>query len=119
MKVKIRKVIKCGIVHLTKIKYELLNQEYDNLQRFLHGDDTVRLYSANKQQALRYYKKIKPEKEYPLSIRKDLIKVERRGTKIANYWARIPVAGRRGGVWVAIIPHEEIKLNTKFVNPNW
>ena len=44
----------------------------------------------------------------PLSIRKDLIKVEKRDTKIAKYWARIPVSGRRGGVWVAIKPHQDI-----------
>ena len=43
-----------------------------------------------------------------MSIRKDLIKVEKRDTKIAKYWARIPVAGRRGGVWVAIKPHQDI-----------
>ena len=105
---KIQKVIKCKVVHLTYVKRELLTQEYGNLQRFLHGDSSVRLYSANKQQAKRYYKKIKPDREYPLSIRKDLIKVEKRDTKIAKYWARIPVAGRRGGVWVAIKPHCEI-----------
>ncbi|KPV62750.1 MAG: hypothetical protein AOA65_1645 [Candidatus Bathyarchaeota archaeon BA1] len=63
------------------------------------------LYSANKQQAKRFYRKIKPNKEYPLSIRKDLLRVERRNTKIAQYWARILVKGRRGGVWVAIKPH--------------
>ena len=34
--------------------------------------------------------------------------MEKRDTKIAKYWARIPVAGRRGGVWVAIKPHCEI-----------
>ena len=59
---KIQKVIKCKAVHLTDVKRELLAQEYGNLQRFLHGDSSVRLYSANKQQAKRYYKKIKPDK---------------------------------------------------------
>ncbi len=53
-------------------------------------------YSANRQQAKRFYRKIKPGKEYPLSIRKDLLKVERRDTKITEYWARIPVKGRFG-----------------------
>ncbi|MHA1409141.1 MAG: RNA-guided endonuclease InsQ/TnpB family protein [Candidatus Odinarchaeia archaeon] len=105
---KIRKVIKCKIACLTNIKRELLTQEYENLQKFLHGDNSIKLYSANKQQAKRFYKKVKPDKEYPLSIRKDLIKVECRDTEIAKYWARIPVAGRRGGVWVAIKPHQDI-----------
>jgi putative transposase len=73
----------------------------------LRGDSNIELYSANKQQAQRFYHCIKPEREYPLSIRKDLIRVERRDTKIAQYWVRIPVR-RRGGVWVAVKPHREI-----------
>ena len=101
---KVKKTVKAKIVYLTKIKRQLLEEEYENLQRFLHGED-VELYSASKQQAKRFYKKIKPDREYPLSIRKDLLRIERRNTKIARYWARIPVKGRRGGVWVAIKPH--------------
>jgi len=109
---KVKKTVKAKIVYLTKVKQQLLEKEYENLQRFLHGED-VELYSANKQQAKRFYKKIKPDKKYPLSIRKDLLKVERRNTKIAEYWARIPVRGRRGGVWVAIKPHCPIEPDMK------
>ncbi|MFB0544314.1 MAG: hypothetical protein ACETVN_01255, partial [Asgard group archaeon] len=105
---KVKKTIKAKIVHLTKVKQLLLEEEYANLQRFLRGE-TVELYSANKQQAKRFYKKIKSNKEYPISIRKNLLKVEKRNTKIVEYWARIPVAGRRGGIWVAIKPHCPIK----------
>ena len=104
MTLKAKKTIKAKIVHLTRIKQRLLEEEYEALQRFLHGEK-AELYSANKQQAKRFYKNIKPNKEYPLSIRKDLLRVKRRDTKIAEYWARIPVKGRRGGVWVAIKPH--------------
>jgi len=111
---KIQKVIKCGIVELTKIKEQLLTEEYENLQRFLGGDNNIKMYSANKHQAKRFYKKIKPDKEYPLSIRKDLIKIEKRDTKIAKYWARIPVAGKRGGIWVAIKPHQDIPDDVEF-----
>ena len=102
---RIKKVIKAAVMHLTDNKAELLNHEYNNLQAFLRGDEEVDLYSANKQQAKRFYKKIKLDKEYPLSIRKDLLKIEERDTKIARYWARIPVKGRRGGIWVAIKPN--------------
>ena len=101
---KVKKTIQAKIVHLTKIKQRLLEEEYQNLQRFLNGEPTE-LYSANRQQAKRFYKKIKLNKEYPLSIRKDLLKIEKRNTKIAKYWARIPVKGRRGGIWVAVKPH--------------
>ena len=106
---KARLTVKAKIVHLTRVKQRLLETEYENLQRFLRGERDVPLYSAYKQQALRYYKKVKEGKEYPLSIRKDLLKIERRDTKIAEYWARIPVKGRRGGVWVAIKPHRPIE----------
>ena len=63
--VKVQKVIKCKVASLTNVKRELLTQEYENLQRFLHGDNSVRLYSAYKQQAERFYKRVK-DKEYPL-----------------------------------------------------
>ena len=102
---KAKKTIQAKIMYLIKVKRWLLEQEYTNLQHFLQAGTNLGLYSANKQQALRFYKEVKPNKEYPLSIRKDLLRVERRNTKIAEYWARIPVQGRRGGVWVAIKPH--------------
>jgi len=105
---KVEKTIQAKIVYPTKIKQRLLEEEYENLQQLLHGEK-AELYSANKQQAKRFYRKIKPNKEYPLSIRKDLLKVEQRNTKIVQYWARIPVKGRRGGVWVAIWPHRLIE----------
>jgi putative transposase len=104
----VRKVVKAKVVKLTNIKRQILDHEYEGLQRFLQGNSSVELYSANKQQAQRFYRRVKPEREYPLSIRKDLIRVERRDTKIARYWVRIPVKLRRGGVWVAIKPHCEI-----------
>ena len=103
----VSKTIKCGIINPTKTKLNLLEQEYENLQRFLHGDENVKLYSANKQQAKRYYKKVKPNREYPLSVRKDLVRVKKKETKLVKYWVRIPVAGRRGGVWLPVKPHCE------------
>jgi len=46
--------------------------------------------------------------------------VEKRdiNTKLTKYWARIPVKGRRGGVWVAIKPHEEIKPEYEICDAN-
>ncbi len=104
----VQKTVKAKVVGLTRIKRGILDHEYDGLQRFLQGDSSAELYSANKQQAKRFYKRVKPGREYPLSIRKDLIRVERRDTKIARYWVRIPVKLRSGGVWVAVKPHCEI-----------
>jgi len=89
--VEVQKVVRAKVVGLTNVKRRILDHEYEGLQRFLQGDPSVELYSANKQQARRFYKRIKPEREYPLSIRKDLIRVEHCSTKFARYWVRIPV----------------------------
>ncbi|MEM3881450.1 MAG: transposase [Candidatus Bathyarchaeia archaeon] len=95
--------IQAGIVGLTQRKKELLDREYSNLQRFLRGDKAVPLYSANKQQALRYYKKVKL-KEYPLSLRNDLINLR----KAKAFWfLKIPVYGVRGGIKVPVKTHRE------------
>ncbi len=61
---KVTKTIQGGIVNLTRIKRDLLDREYENLQRYLHGEEDVDLYSANRQQADRYYATIKEDKEY-------------------------------------------------------
>jgi len=104
----VRKVVKAKVIGLTNTKRRILDHEYEGLQRFLQGDHSVELYSANKQQAKRFYARVSPRHEYPLSIRKDLIRVECQNTKLARYWARIPVKLRRRGVWVAIKPHCEV-----------
>jgi hypothetical protein len=76
---KVRKTIKCKILELRKGKEELLRLEYENFQRYMHGDKSAKLYSATKQQADRLLRKlngkIKPNKEYPLILRNDVYKV--------------------------------------------
>lgn len=111
---KVKKTIKAKVVGLTNIKRGLLGREYNNFQRFLKGEDAG-LYSANRQQGYRFYHKIigKAEREYPLSIRKDLMQVEKQKTKIAKYWCRIRVKGRRR-FWVAIKPHQGIPEDVSF-----
>ncbi|MFQ6052186.1 MAG: hypothetical protein ACE5K4_10915, partial [Candidatus Hydrothermarchaeota archaeon] len=67
----VQKIIKAKVVDLTNIKEELLKQEYENLQEFLQLKDIFwwdkdlgkNLYSANRQQASRFYKRINPDKE--------------------------------------------------------
>ena len=54
----VKKTIKAKIVGLTNIKREQLEAEYTNLQMFLQGNKSIELYSANKQQALRFYERI-------------------------------------------------------------
>jgi len=96
--------IQCGIVALTKRKQQFLNREYDNLQHFLQTKEDLGLCSANKQQAQRFYKVVKKGKEYPLSVRCDLLKIKRVGNVVSEHWAKIPVKGTRR-LWVAIKPH--------------
>ena len=98
----VTKTVRCRLVRLTKRKRDLLNREYDNLNHWLRTGEDRGVYSANKQQARRYYRKVKNGREYPISIRKDLIDIRRMDTKLAKYWARIPVHGVRGGVKVAL-----------------
>ncbi|MCW4007362.1 MAG: RNA-guided endonuclease TnpB family protein [Candidatus Bathyarchaeota archaeon] len=104
-----RLTIQAGVVGLTRRKKELLDREYSNLQKFLRGDKTVPLYSANKHQALRYYRRVK-HKEYPLSLRNDLINLRRAK---AFWFLKIPVYGVRGGIKVPVKPHREFPENAK------
>jgi putative transposase len=101
------KTIRCNIWKATKAKRDILEEEYNNLQLYLQTGIDDGLYSANKQQAERFYKEIKKGKEYPISIRNDLIKIEKKDTKLVKYWIRIPVRGRRGGLWLPVKPHCE------------
>ena len=105
--------IQCGVTSLTKRKQQFLNTEYDNLQHFLQTKEDLGLYSANKQQAQRFYKLVKPFQEYPLSIRNDLLKIKRVGNSVSEYWVKLPNKNTRQ-LWVAIKPHrafpEEFKV---------
>nr|MDO8135427.1 hypothetical protein [Candidatus Njordarchaeum guaymaensis] len=103
-----RLTIQCGIVKLTRRKRELLDREYNNLQEFLKVNRQVALYSANKQQALRYYKKTKKQKEYPLSLRNDLINLK----KSKSFWfLKVPVCGVYGGIRVPIKMHRNLPIS--------
>ena len=96
--------IRCGITSLTKRKQQFLDLEYERLQHFLQTKEDLGLYSANKQQAQRFYKVVKEGREYPLSIRNDLLKIKRVGNRVSEFWAKIPNKNTRR-LWVAIKPH--------------
>ena len=73
---------------------------------------TEGLYSANKQQAQRFYKTVKPNQEYPISVRNDLLKIKKVGNRVSEHWAKIPVKGTRQ-LWVAIKPHRAFPAEFK------
>jgi len=112
-----KKTIKAKILELRKGKQELLTREYENFQRYLHGDKTVPLYSATKQQAERLLRRIEQPKEgkrYPLILRNDVYKIDRAKTKLTEYWLKIPVHGVRGGIFTPIRPHIPMPTNVRF-----
>ncbi|KXA93680.1 hypothetical protein AKJ66_01375, partial [candidate division MSBL1 archaeon SCGC-AAA259E22] len=82
---RVRKTIKCKITDLTESKRKALERGYKNLQKYLHENEDVDLYSANKQQADRYYEEIKVGKEYPISVRKDLIDLKIMDNVVSKY----------------------------------
>jgi putative transposase len=97
----VQKTIRAKIISLTKSKDEKLRTEYANFQLALAGDTGVSLYSATKQQAQRLSKRIKGEiREQPLVIRRDTFEIQRQETKIATWWARIPVFKK--SIWVPV-----------------
>ncbi len=81
----------------------MIESEYDNYQRYIRGDRSVPLYSATKQQADRFLKRLKKQNggaledkiDYPLILRNDIYKAE---TKLAPYWISIPVSNAKGKV---------------------
>lgn len=107
-----QKTIKAKVIDPTNRKAEYLEREYQGFQDILWGDD-ANLYSATRQQAERFLKKIKAPKHrhYPLILRRDVIKLKRQDTKIAPYWFKFPCFGVRGGIWLALKPHCDIPDN--------
>lgn len=105
-----KKTIKTKLSYLTRIKESLIQKEFDNFQLALHGQ-VHELYSATSQQADRLLRKLKgkvKDKYYPMILRLDTVKVEKRDTKISKYWLKIPIAKVRGGIWCALdIPKYE------------
>ena len=103
------KTIKAKAIKPTNRKADILEREYQGFQNVLWGNEGS-LYSATQQQAERLLKKIKTPKHrhYPLILRRDVIRLERRDTAIAQYWLKFPCFGIKGGIWLALKPHCEI-----------
>ncbi len=102
----VSKTIKAKVIAPTNRKREILEREYHGFQNVIYGEGAD-LYSATKQQAERFLRKIKAPKHrhYPLILRRDVIKLERQDTDIAPYWFKFPCFGVRGGIWLALKPH--------------
>ena len=122
------KVIKCKIINLTKIKQVILDNEWfyfqEALQLYNKGLDILPIYdrvrkkihSINLTTTIWQNKKIKSRKEYPINLHNKFIKVEEKDTKLTKYWIRIPVKGRRGGIWLPMRPHQDIPKDVKIAD---
>jgi len=117
----VTKTIKCRILEPTNFKYNLLNQEYNNFQDFMRLEandldwlaDKIPICFVYKGQARRFYKKISLEKEYPISVRKDIIRIKETNNKLSKYWIRISVKSKRCGLWLPIKQHKEFPYGFK------
>jgi putative transposase len=104
---KARKVVKCKVVALTERKRTLLEREYNGLQTYLQTGKDIGLCKTNMRQAKRFYKKILPNREYPLTIRKDLVRFVTNECKLSKFWVSVPVGGPIR-VWLPVQPHTVI-----------
>ena len=104
-----RLTIQCGVLRLTKFKQSVLDREYNHIQDVIRLNDAglewllsdIKLYSANKQNAIRYRS---------FSLRNDLINIK----KAKSFWfLKVPVFGIRGGIKIPIKPHREFPDNFK------
>lgn len=105
----VSKTIKAKVIAPTNRKLGILEKEYQGFQDVIYGEGAD-LYSATKQQAERFLRRIKSprHRHYPLILRRDVIRLERRDTKIAPYWFKFPCFGVKGGIWLALKPHCDI-----------
>ena len=101
---KVKKVIKCKVVALTERKRRLLDAEYNGLQAYLQTGKDSGLCKTNMRQAKRFYKHILVNHEYPLTIRKDLVRFQTNTCKLSKFWCSVPVGGRIR-LWLPVQPH--------------
>lgn len=94
---------------MTNQKRTDLETEYRNFQKYIQGEEDVELYSAIKQDATRYYENIKEDKEYPISVRGQLIDIQECSSDIADYFVRVPTAQRYGGLNLPVKTDTEIR----------
>jgi hypothetical protein len=107
------KTLKCELVNPTQTKLDLLNYEWSNYQDFIQFEqngldwlsDKVPIHSMYKAQARWYWKKYK-KLDFPMSINNHKMRLQKTGNKLCEYFVRVPVKGKRGGIWLGIKPHK-------------
>src|SRR3989344_9482462 len=112
----VTKLIKAGILNLTKSKKEALDHEYNGFQWWMQFNIDKDILSQHKMAKGWYYDKKKIKyKDYPLVIPNEYTWFRKKETKLTPFWIKISVRKRKGvGVWLPIKPHKE-PLDIKYL----
>jgi len=104
--VKLKRTIHAKLILDRKGKREAVEREYDAWQRQLRGNNE-QLYSATKQQAERFKRRVKKQnhrglktREYPVILRRDCVKVQNGKGSVFGWWIRIPISPK--SIWIPI-----------------
>jgi putative transposase len=108
----LKRTIHAKLILDRKGKRENIEREYDAWKRELQGGDE-RLYSATKQQAERFKRRVKKQNhyglkmhEYPMILRRDCVKLQQQNNSIFHWWIRIPLHPE--SIWAPIqFAHEQ------------
>ncbi|QLJ53404.1 MAG: hypothetical protein Sv326_1229 [Candidatus Fermentimicrarchaeum limneticum] len=104
----ISKTLKCKVFNPTRKKLGLLDREYLNFQIYIRSGRDFGIYSLTKSTFNFKYKIKSRKKKQPMPLANQSTKLKITNHKLTPYWFRIPVKGKRGGIWLPIKPHEEI-----------
>jgi putative transposase len=104
--VKLKRTIHAKLILDRKGKREAIEREYWAWQRQLHGNDE-QLYSATKQQAERFKRRVGKQnghglrqREYPMILRRGCVKIQWQTVSLFKWWIRIPLYPE--SIWVPI-----------------
>ncbi len=112
----VTRVIKAGILKLTKSKQEAIDHEYNGFQWWMQFSIDKDILSQHKRAKGWYYDKTKIKyKDYPLVIPYKQVWLRNKNTKLTKYWIKISVRKRKGiGLWLPIKPHKDL-LDIKYL----
>jgi putative transposase len=104
----ISKTLKCKVFNPTQKKLQLLTQEYLNFQIYIRSGKNFGIYSLTKANFDFKYKRKARKKKQPMSLHNQSTRFKITDNRLTPYWFRVPVKGKRGGIWLPIKPHENI-----------
>ena len=112
---KLQRTVHAKLVLDRKSKREAIECEYNAWQRELQGMNEL-LYSATKQQAERFKRRVKKQnhrglktREYPLILRHDCVKLQEQENSVFHWWIRIPAYPK--SIWAPIqLPYKQEPL---------